>query len=219
MLSQAVRFCWRIYPLSSLHTPRRQSLNHILLCERKQDDRRDQRNDRAGCHLAPFDVVLEDRAVEADRNGLEGILVDEHDGKEQLVPGVDEIEYERCCDARFHERNDDPDQSTQVAAAIDPGSLLEGLGHAVVEPAECHDRERNRHVGVEHRQHHNVIEQLMVRQHLVQRRQHDECRDHLGNEKQHHQQVLSLEVKMRENIPSADTNYTGNGRCQRRGEQ
>ena len=109
---------------------------------------------RAGNHHAGHGqrhlvVVAALEHADAGHQGALGILLQEDDGNQQVVPDVERIDHHQRDKGGKRKRQNDLQQNQEVAGPVDVGRLEQLLGHGAEEGGEQIDREGRDEPGID----------------------------------------------------------------------
>src|SRR5258705_5782656 len=203
----------------ALHRPRDQPLHHPPVDEHVEGDNRD-RGDHGGGHELPrVEHVAVDEQVEAYRDRDGGLVLDEHERVEELVPGEREREDgggdqpgSGQSQQHAHERGHPP-------GPVDEGGLLQLVGQGLEEADEQPGTERHREGRVGEEQRREVIGGPQLGEHAVERDEQQRGRDQVQDQDQARHRLAAREAQPRHRVAAEARDHGGDGGHHQRGHE
>src|SRR5436305_4385667 len=184
---------------SPLHGSGSQAERDPALHEQEEDDDRDRDQRRPRHHDSPVDVASTTEEVrQPERNRLLRVRVQDDVREDVLVPRRDEDEDRGRDETGRDERQQDADEGAEAGRAVDHRGLLELLGYAEQEAAQCPDRERQRERDVHEDDSGQRVHLAVAAEHHVERDDQTDRRQHLDADQQDDEDATAGEAVLRE---------------------
>ena len=165
---------------SALYSAGGDALDYVLLEEGEESHRREDSYNGRGRHDMPANGGVTEHGVYLEGQGVVLGIRQQEKGDDKLIVGIDEHEDCADSDTGAADGQDYPCEDVQIVAAVNGSRLVKTCGESFKIALENGGDQSHIESGINQYKDNAVIEKAEGVEHLVERRQYNDTRHHLG---------------------------------------